>query len=132
MADKINLEIITPTKVVLNTEVEVVAAPGALGEFGVLPGHVPFITTLSPGLVKYYEGSSEKSFFIPGGIFNVEGDKAKILTESAEIPSDIDSAEANLQLEDIKNIIDGFDGTEDELAELNKKLKLAEARVEAS
>ncbi len=132
MADKINLEIITPTKVVLNTEVEVVAAPGTLGEFGVLPGHVPFITTLNPGLVKYSEGSSEKSFFIPGGIFNVDGDKAKILTESAEIPSDIDSAEANKQLEDIQNIIDGFDGTEDELAELNKKLKLAEARVEAS
>jgi len=132
MADKINLEIVTPTKVVLNTEVEVVAAPGTLGEFGVLPGHVPFITTLSPGLVKYSEGSSEKSFFIPGGIFNVDGDKAKILTESAEIPSDIDTAEANQQLEDIQNIIDGFDGTEDELAELNKKLKLAEARVEAS
>ncbi len=132
MADKINLEIVTPTKVVLNTEVEVVAAPGALGEFGVLPGHVPFITTLSPGLVKYSEGSSEKSFFIPGGIFNVEGDKAKILTQSAELPSDIDSTEANRQLEDIQNIIDGFDGTEDELAELNKKLKLAEARVEAS
>jgi len=132
MADKINLEIVTPTKVVLNTEVEVVAAPGTLGEFGVLPGHVPFITTLSPGLVKYSEGSSEKSFFIPGGIFNVDGDKAKILTESAEIPSDIDTAEANQQLEDIQNIIDGFDVTEDELAELNKKLKLAEARVEAS
>ena len=132
MADKINLEIVTPTKVVLNTEVEVVAAPGALGEFGVLPGHVPFITTLSPGLVKYSEGSSEKSFFIPGGIFNVESDKAKILTESAEIPSDIDFAEANQHLEDVQNLIDGFEGSEEELAELNKKLKLAEARVEAS
>ena len=132
MADKINLEIVTPTKVVLNTEVDEVAAPGALGEFGVLPGHVPFITTLNPGLVKYSEGSSEKSFFIPGGIFNVEGDKAKILTESAEIPSDIDSAEANQQLEDIENLIEGFSGSKKELAELNKKLKLAEARVEAS
>jgi len=132
MADKINLEIVTPTKVVLNTEVDVVAAPGALGEFGVLPGHVPFITTLNPGIVKYSEGSSEKTFFIPGGIFNVESDKAKILTESAEIPSDIDSSEANRQLEDIENIIDGFEGSEEELAELNKKLKLAEARVEAS
>ncbi len=132
MADKINLEIVTPTKVVLNTEVGEVAAPGALGEFEVLPGHVPFITTLSPGLVKYSEGSSEKSFFIPGGIFNVDGDKAKILTESAEIPSDIDYTEANQQLEDIQNIIDGFEGSEEELAELNKKLKIAEARVEAS
>jgi len=132
MADKINLEIVTPTKVVLNTEVGEVAAPGALGEFGVLPGHVPFITTLSPGLVKYSEGSSEKSFFISGGIFNVEGDKAKILTESAEIPSDIDSAEANQQLEDIQNLIEGFEGSKKELADLNKKLKLAEARVEAS
>jgi len=62
----------------------------------------------------------------------VESDKAKILTESAEIPSDIDSAEANQQLEDIENLIEGFSGSKKELAELNKKLKLAEARVEAS
>ncbi|NIP38150.1 MAG: ATP synthase F1 subunit epsilon [Candidatus Dadabacteria bacterium] len=132
MADKINLEIITPVKVVLDTEVDEVAAPGVLGEFGVLPGHVAFITILNPGLVKYSEGSSEKSFFITGGIFNVDGYKAKILTESAEIPSDIDSAEANKQLDDIQSLIDGFEGSKKELAELNKKLKAAEARVEAS
>jgi len=132
MADKINLEIITPTKVVINTEVDEVSAPGGLGEFGVLPGHVSFITTLNPGIVKYSEDNSDKSLFISGGIFNVESDKAKILTENAENPSDIDSAEANQQLEDIKKIIDGFNGTQEELTELNKKLKLAEARVEAS
>ncbi|NIP37567.1 MAG: ATP synthase F1 subunit epsilon [Candidatus Dadabacteria bacterium] len=132
MADKINLEIITPVKVVLNTEVDEVAAPGALGEFGVLPGHVPFITTLNPGLVKYTEGTDEKSLFISGGLFNVDGDNAKIITESAELPSDIDSSEANQQVEDIQKLIDGFEGSKKELAELNKKLKIAEAKVEAS
>ncbi len=109
-----------------------VSAPGSSGEFGVLPGHVPFITTLSPGLVKYSEGGGEREFFITGGVFNVEGDKAKILTESAELPSDIDSSIANRQLEDIKDLIDSFEGSEEELAELNSKLKIAEARVEAS
>ncbi len=131
MADKINLEIITPVKVVLDTEVDEVTAPGTLGEFGVLPGHVSFITTLNPGLVKYSEGSGERSFFISGGIFNVEADRAKILTESAELPSDIDSAQASRELEDIQNLIDGFEGSKKELAELNKKLRVAEARVEA-
>lgn len=132
MADTINLEIVTPTKVVLDTEVLEVAAPGTLGEFGVLPGHVPFITTLNPGIVKYSIGGGEDSFFITGGIFSVDGDRAKILTESAEIPSDIDSTESSQQLEDIQNLIKSFEGSEEELAELNKKLKIAEARVEAS
>ncbi len=132
MADKINLEIINPAKVVLHTEVDEVAAPGTLGEFGVLPGHVPFITTLVPGMVKYSLGSNESSFFISGGIFNVDGDKAKILTETAEQPSAIDASEARQQLEDIQNQLDGFEGSEKELAELNQKLKIAEARVEAS
>lgn len=132
MADKINLEIITPVKVVLNTEVAEVAAPGTLGEFGVLPGHVPFITTLNPGLVKYTEGSDEKSLFISGGLFNVDGDNAKIITESAELPSDIDSSEASQQVEDIQKLIEDFQGSKKELAELNKKLKIAEAKVEAS
>lgn len=128
MANKIALEIITPAKVVLNTEVDEVTAPGTLGEFGVLPGHVPFITTLEPGLVKYSQGSSAKNIFISGGLFNVEGDKAKVLTQNAEDPSKIDKSEAKQQIDDLEKIISDLADDSEELPELNKKLKIAQAR----
>lgn len=130
MAEKIALEIITPVKVVLSTEVDEVSAPGALGEFGVLPGHVSFITTLEPGLVKYSHGGSAKNYFISGGLFNVEGDKARVLTHSAEDPSKIDKSEAKQQVEDLEKIISGLDEDSEELPELNKKLKIAQTRFD--
>ena len=128
MAEKIELEIITPAKVVLSTEVDEVTAPGALGEFGVLPGHVTFITTLEPGLVKYSQGGTSKNIFISGGLFNVESDKAKVLTQSAEEPSKIDKSEAKQQIENLEKMISALAEDSEELRELNDKLKIAQAR----
>jgi F-type H+-transporting ATPase subunit epsilon len=53
MADNIKLEIVTPDKAVVSEEVKIVMAPGSLGEFGVLTGHTPFLTTLKTGIVRY-------------------------------------------------------------------------------
>lgn len=128
MADKIALEIITPSKVILSTEVDEVSAPGALGEFGVLPGHVPFITTLEPGMVRYSLGGNSGNVFISGGLFNVEGDKAKVLTQSAEDPSKIDKADAKQQIEDLEKMISDLEEDSEELPGLKNKLKIAQAR----
>lgn len=130
MAERIGLEIITPSKVVLSTEVDEVTAPGALGEFGILPGHVSFITTLEPGLVKYSQGGSVKNIFISGGLFNVESDKAKLLTESVEDPSVIDKSEAKQQIVDLEKMISDLAEDSEELPVLNKKLKIAQARFD--
>jgi F-type H+-transporting ATPase subunit epsilon len=130
MAEKIALKIITPSKVVLSSEVDEVSAPGTLGEFGVLPGHVPFITTLEPGIVKYFQSGSESTLFISGGIFNVESDKAKVLTESAEDPARIDNSETKEQIEDLEKIISGLEEESEELPGLIKKLKIAQARLD--
>lgn len=130
MAKKIALEIITPAKVVISTEVDEVTAPGALGEFGVLPGHVPFISTLEPGIVKFSQGGSTKNYFITGGLFNVENDKAKVLTHNAEDPSKIDKSEAKRQIEDLEKMISSLEEDSEELPELKNNLKIAQARLD--
>jgi F-type H+-transporting ATPase subunit epsilon len=56
MADKITLRVVTPTQLVLDEEVDEVTAPGALGEFGVLPNHIAFLTLLEPGEMSYKQG----------------------------------------------------------------------------
>ena len=61
--------------------VDEVVAPGVLGEFGILPGHVPFITLLAEGEIKYKRGSSEQKLSVEGGLAEVRDDKVTILTD---------------------------------------------------
>ncbi len=63
--------------------VDEVVAPGVLGEFGVLPGHVPFITLLAEGEVRYRKGSSEQKLPVEGGLAEVRDNKVTILTDRA-------------------------------------------------
>jgi F-type H+-transporting ATPase subunit epsilon len=84
LADGIHLKVITPTKLVVDEQVDEVVAPGEVGEFGILPGHVPFITTLHSGELKYKIGNSETKLVVEGGIADVRDDTVNILTEGVK------------------------------------------------
>jgi F-type H+-transporting ATPase subunit epsilon len=100
MAENIKLEVVTPEKNVVSEEAQIVAAPGTLGEFGVLRGHTPYMTTLKSGTIRYTDaGGSEKHVFVSGGFAEALPDKVTILAESAERRSDIDLERARAALE---------------------------------
>ena len=91
MAGNITLEVVTPDKSVVSEEAQIVMAPGSLGEFGVLIGHTPFLTTLDVGTVRYVDsGGTEHMVFVNGGFAEALPDKVTILAESAERRKDID------------------------------------------
>ncbi len=95
MAEKIKLEVVTPEKYVVDEEVEIVVAPGVLGEFGVLIGHTPFLTILKTGTVRYTDANGKERFvFVSGGFAEALPDKVTVLAESAERRRDIDVARA--------------------------------------
>lgn len=79
---EIHLQVITPTRLIVDDTVEEVVAPGEMGEFGVLPGHVPFITTLATGELRYKKGTVEKKLIVEGGLAEVRDDKVTVLTDS--------------------------------------------------
>ncbi len=100
MAENILLEIVTPSKAVVKDEAQIVMAPGSLGEFGVLSGHTPFMTSLKVGAVKYVDASGKDKFvFVNGGFAEALPDRVTILAESAERKEDIDVARAKAALE---------------------------------
>ncbi len=100
MAENIQLEIVTPSKAVVKDEAQIVMAPGSLGEFGVLSGHTPFMTSLKVGTVKYVDESGKERFvFVNGGFAEALPDRVTILAESAERKEDIDVARAKAALE---------------------------------
>jgi len=99
MAENIRLEIVTPKKSVVSEDVRIVVAPGTLGEFGVLVGHTPFLTTLKVGSVRYTDkNGGEQQIFVSGGFAEALPDKVTILAESAEKRADIDIERAKSAL----------------------------------
>ncbi len=91
MAGNIRLEVVTPQKEVVNEEVQIIVAPGELGQFGVLVGHTPFMTSLQVGTVRYNDAQgTEHLVFVSGGFAEALPDKVTVLAESAERRGDID------------------------------------------
>ena len=91
MAENIKLEVVTPEKSVVSESAQIVMAPGILGEFGVLSGHTPFLTTLKTGALKYKdESGSERFVFVSSGFAEALPDRVTVLAESAERRKDID------------------------------------------
>ncbi len=91
MAGNIRLEVVTPEKMVVSEEAQIVASPGSLGEFGVLIGHTPFLTTLKTGSIRYTDADEKERYvFVSGGFAEALPDKITVLAESAERRKDID------------------------------------------
>jgi F-type H+-transporting ATPase subunit epsilon len=90
MAEKILLEIVTPERKVLSETVDIVMAPGELGEFGVLPGHIPFLCKLKVGELRYRVGATSRHIAIMGGYAEVLNNQVTILAAAAEAETEID------------------------------------------
>jgi F-type H+-transporting ATPase subunit epsilon len=88
------LEVATPARQLVSSEVDEVVAPGTEGYFGVLPGHAAFLTTLTAGQLTYRQGREEQHLAVIGGFAEVNADRVIILAEAAERPEEIDRERA--------------------------------------
>lgn len=123
MAEKLKLELVTPYKKVLSVEVDEITATGKLGEFGVLPGHAPFLSSLKIGEFCYKKDGVTHHMAVNWGYFEVEDDVATVLVQTAEPADEIDLERAKAAL----------GRAEDMLKNLNpedKKFKIYEAALE--
>lgn len=91
---RLRFELTTPNRLVVSEDVDEVVAPGVQGYFGVLAGHVPFLTSLQSGEVSYRVDSAEQHLAVGGGFAEVRGDHVVILAENAERPGEIDRERA--------------------------------------
>ncbi|MGH6888675.1 MAG: F0F1 ATP synthase subunit epsilon [Rhizomicrobium sp.] len=85
MADKIAFDLVSPERLLLTDEAEMVTVPGSEGDFGVLAGHMPLISALRPGLIEIRGGnrSGDSKFFVLGGFAEASPVKLTILAEEA-------------------------------------------------
>jgi len=99
MPDKVQLELVSPDRLLVAEEADMVVAPGGDGDFGVLPGHSPMLSTLRPGTMDIYQdGKITQSFFVAGGFAEVTEERLTLLAEEAMPVGEIDRAVAEDRL----------------------------------
>ncbi|MEJ2689124.1 MAG: F0F1 ATP synthase subunit epsilon [Deltaproteobacteria bacterium] len=90
MAEKIQLEIVTPKGAAVSDKVDIITAPGYAGDFGVLANHAPMLSTIKIGALLYKKDGKEYAMMVSGGFCEVSSNKITFLVESAEHGKDID------------------------------------------
>ena len=113
MAARIGFELVSPEKLLLSEDVEMVVVPGGEGNFGVLPGHALFISTVRPGVIDVYEGNKiSERIFVSGGFAEVTPERCTVLADEAMPLSSLDRGQ----------IEESLKTAEAEMASLNDRL----------
>jgi F-type H+-transporting ATPase subunit epsilon len=103
MADRVQFELVSPERLLLSEMVEMVVIPGSEGNFGVLPGHAPLISTIRPGMIEVYEGRTvARRLFVGGGIAEVTPERCTVLADAAMPPEDLDRGAIESELQNVE------------------------------
>ena len=129
MADQVQFELVSPERLLLSEPVDMVVVPGSEGDFGVLAGHAPLISTVRPGVIETYAGKTVKDrIFVAGGFAEVTRERCTVLAEEALPVTDLDraaiEAEARTAREDI-----GLAKDAAQRAAAERALAIAEAKL---
>ncbi len=125
--------LVTPTGIVFEGEAEEVSAIGPLGEFGVLPEHINFITSLVPGVLEArLPDTTKMHWVVSGGLAEVKDGVMTVLASTAESPESVDAADAASQVQQADEIFSNMSFYDPDYAAAQDALKLAQARVEAA
>jgi len=129
----VNLEIVSPEKLLLSRDVDMVVIPAAEGDMGVLEGHAPMMVTLRGGVVSLYEGDRvTDTLFVAGGFAEVTPERCTVLAGEAMPVNEIERAEAEKRLRDAEEAmsqVDGANPVDEELA--LERVQSARALMEA-
>jgi F-type H+-transporting ATPase subunit epsilon len=132
MAAGININLVTPEKLYLSTEVEMVVAPGVLGDFGALSGHAPFVTLLRPGTIDITSANGEhKKIFVSSGFVEVNNQHCTILAEELYDLSELNSSTVQQELDQLIFDRDHAE-TEREKEKLSDKISITEIKLAAT
>jgi F-type H+-transporting ATPase subunit epsilon len=134
MPDTFQLEIVTPTRLLVEEAAEEAQIPGASGYLGILPGHAPLISELGVGVITYKSSGETHTLSVAWGFMEVLPDKVTILAEAAERPDEIDTARAQQSKERAEERLKSndpevnYDRAEDALKRAETRLDVAKEK----
>ncbi|UCH73337.1 MAG: F0F1 ATP synthase subunit epsilon [Rhodospirillales bacterium] len=106
MAEKIEFELVAPERLLISESVEMVVVPGSEGDFGVLAGHAPTVSSVRAGMIAVYDGGAVRErIFVAGGFAEVTPERCTVLADDAMPVEEIDRAEIERMLPDLRDDI---------------------------
>jgi F-type H+-transporting ATPase subunit epsilon len=133
MAPQFHFELVSPEKLVLSKEAVMVTVPGSEGDYGVLAGHSPLITTVRPGVIEVFEKNEStvsERIFIAGGFAEVTNERCTVLAEEATPVANLDRVALEQQAKDLAEDV-GLAKTEHERTAAETHLALVNAKLRA-
>ena len=130
MAETLRLRIVTPERLLLDEDVDEVTAPGTEGEFGVLPNHTTFLSSLQPGRLMYKRSGQTNIMVVSGGFAEVVDNSMSVLTDSAELASEINVDRAHTALANAEAALKTLSPTDSAFSDAQAAFQRAQARLD--
>jgi F-type H+-transporting ATPase subunit epsilon len=130
MADQVEFELVTPERLLVSQGVDMVVVPGTEGNFGVLPGHAPLISTIRPGTIDIYQDRTTiiQRIFVAGGIAEVTPERCTVLADEAMAPDTLDRAALEAEAQTIEGNLPTLRDQVDHAAGPDRERLLSELR----
>jgi F-type H+-transporting ATPase subunit epsilon len=129
MADKVQFELVSPERLLLAQAVDMVVVPGSEGDFGVLPGHAPLISTVRPGVIDVYEDNTiTERVFVAGGFAEVTAQRCTVLAEEAVRLQDLDRAKIEVEIRMLREQL-SIARDDDERATITQRIDIVETKL---
>lgn len=131
MAETLEFELVSPARLLVSEPAEMVVVPGVEGNFGAMPQHAPFLSTVRPGVVEVHRGTSPvRKIFVAGGFAEVTAERCTLLAEEAVPLDEIDREAAVARLQSALAVLQEAE-TPSEAAAARKSVTVAQALVDA-
>ena len=133
MSNQFKFELVVPEKLLVSQSVVLVTVPGGEGDYGVLSGHAPMITTVKPGVINIYaedENTVSERIFVAGGFAEVNEGRCTVLAEEAIDVVDLDRPSLELHIKLLTDTIAAAK-TDAERAAGEAELAVTEAKLQA-
>jgi F-type H+-transporting ATPase subunit epsilon len=128
MANKIEFELVSPARLLISEPVDMVVVPGTEGDFGVLPGHAPFISTVRADVIEVFEGREVRErIFVAGGFAEATPERCTVLAEEAVSVAELDRAAIDADVRRLEEARDADD--DEERAGIEAALGVARAKL---
>ncbi|MDJ0945713.1 MAG: F0F1 ATP synthase subunit epsilon [Kiloniellales bacterium] len=129
---KVAFELVSPERLLLSVEADMVVVPGAEGDFGVLPRHAPLVSSVKTGVITVHDaGQVTERIFVAGGFAEVTPERCTVLAERAISVRDIDRAQTEVELQAAREELADA-ANDDERRAAERQIAVAEALLEAA
>ena len=129
--DKVTFELASPEALLISTDVDMVVVPCSARDFGVLPGHAPFISEVRPGVIDVYQGDAiDERVFVASGFAEVNERRCTVLSSEAYPLEDLDRGEVEERLKYAEDDLRDADN-DDEREAAETEIVLCSAMIEA-